>query len=92
MLLAATAERLTEIWREVFELPAIGPRQSFFALGGDSLKATQVVARIEESFGVELPLDCLFSAPTVAELAELVDGLAGAASPEAPPLAAMPRS
>ena len=92
VLLAATAERLTEIWREVFELPAIGPRQSFFALGGDSLKATQVVARIEESFGVELPLDCLFSAPTVAELAELVDGLAGAASPEAPPLAAMPRS
>src|SRR5205085_10581883 len=53
-----------------------------------SLKATQMVSRINEAFGVELPLDALFATPTLAGLAEILDGAAAPALPEAPPLAA----
>ncbi len=89
-----TEERLAAIWHEVFEGRRFGMTESFFALGGDSLKATQMVSRINETFGVELPLDTLFTTPTLAALAELLDGRAGAeggATPEAPPLVALRR-
>jgi amino acid adenylation domain-containing protein len=87
-----TEERLAAIWSEVFEGRAAGVRDNFFEFGGDSLKATQMVSRINETFGVELPLDTLLTMPNIAALGELLDGLAGSMGgtvPEAPPLAAM---
>jgi len=71
---------LAAIWREVLRLDRIGIEDNFFELGGHSLLATQVVTRVEERFGVELPLRAVFEAPTVAGLAErIVDlGLDGA--------------
>ncbi|HYG61561.1 MAG TPA: condensation domain-containing protein, partial [Thermoanaerobaculia bacterium] len=86
-----TEERLALIWCEVFEVAAAGVEDGFFEMGGDSLRATQMVSRINEAFGVELPLDSLFSSPTIAGLAALLDGMAAPAVPEAPPLRAVPR-
>jgi amino acid adenylation domain-containing protein len=80
-----TEERLVKIWREVFELSEIGVEDNFFTLGGDSLRAMQLVARIDEALGVELPLDCLFSTPTIAGVAGLIAGMPAPAMQEAPP-------
>ena len=65
-------ERLTEIWASVLGIDPPGIHDNFFQSGGDSLAATQVVARLRHEFQVELPIESLFDKPTVAELAELV--------------------
>ena len=60
------------IWEEVLARPAIGRHDNFFALGGDSLRGTQVMARVREVLQVELTVDRLFEVPTVAELADFI--------------------
>ncbi|HEX4728386.1 MAG TPA: phosphopantetheine-binding protein, partial [Jatrophihabitans sp.] len=67
-------ERLERIWAEVLELPRVGIDRSLFELGADSLRATQLLSRIREVFGVELSFDALWSAPTIAELAAVLAG------------------
>ncbi len=62
------------IWEEVLQRRSIGRRDNFFALGGDSLRATQVMARVQELLQVELTVDRLFESPTVAEFAAVIAG------------------
>ncbi|MEH1822387.1 MAG: amino acid adenylation domain-containing protein [Nostoc sp.] len=64
----ATEEVLAEIWSDVLRLEKVGIHDNFFALGGHSLSAMQVISRLRETFKVELPISCLFDYPTVVEL------------------------
>jgi aryl carrier-like protein len=63
---------LVEIWQEVLGNPKVGVTDEFLALGGDSIRATQVLARINEKTGESLTLRDLFATPTIAELASLI--------------------
>ncbi len=65
-------ERLAAIWSEVLRLERVGATDNFFELGGHSLMAMQVLARVQEAFGIELPLRTMFDNPTVAALAEAI--------------------
>ncbi|MET0647638.1 MAG: amino acid adenylation domain-containing protein [Pyrinomonadaceae bacterium] len=67
-----TQEALASIWLEVLRKPRVGAHDSFFELGGDSLSATQVVARIGQRLNVVIELRDLFLFPTLTELARQV--------------------
>jgi acyl carrier protein len=69
----STETVLEGIWREVLEREQVGIHDNFFQLGGHSLLAAQIIARISQSFDVEIPVRMIFEAPTIAELAETVD-------------------
>jgi amino acid adenylation domain-containing protein len=72
-----TEETLAGIWAETLRLDRVGVTESFFDLGGHSLLATLMIARVQQVFGVEVPLRAIFDEPTVAELAGRVDAALG---------------
>ncbi|HEY3822948.1 MAG TPA: amino acid adenylation domain-containing protein [Bryobacteraceae bacterium] len=61
---------LADIWRQVLNLPRIGIHENFFDAGGHSLLALQLVSRIREDLGADLPLAAVFRSPTIAALGE----------------------
>jgi amino acid adenylation domain-containing protein len=67
-----TEEIVASIWAQVLHLERVGIHDNFFDRGGHSLLATQIIARLRETFQVELPLQSFFQAPTVAQMAEVV--------------------
>ncbi len=77
---------ILEVWREVLNARNAGIQDNFFDLGGHSLTAMQVVARLRGLLDTEIPLSVLFESPTVAGLAGRIAALQGAASSEIPPL------
>ena len=66
-------ELLAGIWMEVLGVGAVSRGANFFELGGHSLLLTQVMVRVREVLGVELPLRLLFELPTLAELASEIE-------------------
>jgi acyl transferase domain-containing protein/SAM-dependent methyltransferase len=68
-----TERKLAEIWSDQLGVTEVGIHDGFFDLGGHSLLAVQVASQIRDQFQIELPVLKLFQAPTVSELAILVD-------------------
>ncbi len=67
--LSKTELTLTEIWRDVLQVPDIGPTSNFFELGGHSLLAMRLMSKVASTFGVKINVMTLFQAPTVREFA-----------------------
>ncbi|MEJ6022289.1 type I polyketide synthase [Ramlibacter sp. PS4R-6] len=63
---------LADVWRELLGVDDVAPDDDFFALGGHSLAAVRLFARIRKQYSVDLPLATLFQAPTLGALAALV--------------------
>ncbi|HZO71112.1 MAG TPA: amino acid adenylation domain-containing protein [Ktedonobacteraceae bacterium] len=66
-------EIVAGIWSEVLHLERTGRTDHFFKLGGHSLQATQVIARLREIMRIELPVRAVYDAPTVAALAARIE-------------------
>jgi amino acid adenylation domain-containing protein len=83
---------LVKIWSQVLGLERVGVHENFFDLGGHSLLATRVVSRVREYYKIELSLRSFFEAPTVAQIAGLIQQAkeGGAPSP-LPKISRVPR-
>ncbi len=60
---------LVRIWEQVLQRESIGVHDNFFDLGGTSLEAVRIFAKIEEVFHKRLPLSLILGAPTIQQLA-----------------------
>ena len=78
----ATEQTIAEIWAALLGVDRVGVHDDFFELGGHSLLAMQVLSRVRDAFGVELPLQRLFEDATIAGLGEHLDTLRWAAGGE----------
>jgi amino acid adenylation domain-containing protein len=99
-LLAAPASALRpiEAWiaalfRALLDVDDVNRESDFFALGGHSLTAARLVARLRADHGIDLPLLAVFEAPTLAALARRVEAaLAAPARSPLPPLVRVPHA
>lgn len=64
--------QLAVLWEELLVVDRVSIRDSFFDLGGHSLVAAQLFARIEAALGVRLPLATLLQSPTIEDLAAVI--------------------
>lgn len=87
----STETALIEIWQELLQLQHVNRHDNFFEVGGHSLLATQMTSRIRDTFKLELPLKNIFAAPTIAQLAPILDALRDT-TPNTPPLVRLDRT
>ena len=83
-----TEETLVQFWEEVLQRHPVGIYDNFFDLGGHSLKAAQLISRIQKHFSRKIPFRIFFTAPSVADLATQ---LAGSTELELPPIESIPK-
>jgi acyl-coenzyme A synthetase/AMP-(fatty) acid ligase/acyl carrier protein len=68
-----TEQKLADIWSEVLRLDPIGIDDNFFEIGGHSLLAVKVIARVRKEFGVEVAMRSLFEEPTIAGFSRAIE-------------------
>ncbi|MBT5872874.1 MAG: amino acid adenylation domain-containing protein [Candidatus Latescibacteria bacterium] len=68
-------EAIAEIWEETLQIGQVGIRDNFFEIGGNSLIAVRLFAKINDRFGVDLPLAAIFEAPNIEESSKLIGNL-----------------
>ncbi|HYD31064.1 MAG TPA: amino acid adenylation domain-containing protein [Azospirillaceae bacterium] len=79
--LTSGEERVLAVWRQVLERDDIGLEDDFFALGGDSIRAIQIVSRLQQG-GMRAEIRDIFQNPTVGQFALVVQAVTVTASQE----------
>nr|WP_309245933.1 non-ribosomal peptide synthase/polyketide synthase [Bacillus glycinifermentans] len=69
----AAEEKLVSIWKEVLGIDKIGISHNFFEIGGHSLKAAALAAKMHKELNVEVPLRQIFETPTIKDLGEFIE-------------------
>ena len=70
----STERELLKVWEQVLNVHPIGIRNNFFDLGGHSLLAIRLLNRVEDVFGIRLPIAAIFQSPTIEEMALVLIG------------------
>lgn len=65
-------ERLLQLWQELLGMDVISVEDDFFEIGGYSLLAIRMFARVKQMFEKDLPVSTIFEAPTIAKLAKIL--------------------
>ncbi|WP_019435944.1 amino acid adenylation domain-containing protein [Streptomyces sp. AA0539] len=84
----STEQRVAALWKRSMKRDAVSVHDDFFASGGNSLIAVGLINRINRELGTTLPLQVLFEAPTIEELARRIGGKEAAESSRLVPLRA----
>ncbi|HEY0858679.1 MAG TPA: amino acid adenylation domain-containing protein, partial [Albitalea sp.] len=81
-----TETALARLWCELLKIERVGRHDSFFELGGHSLLAVRLIARVQQSLGVQLGLAQLFDQPRLEAIARQLDAAAPAEAASIPPI------
>jgi hypothetical protein len=81
--------KLTEIWQDVLNIHRIGVHNSFFDLGGNSIKAILLTARVRKALGAHISVESVFRTGTIAGMARVVESALQAQSPQGKPIQPM---
>lgn len=65
-------EEIGAIWASVLGVSTVVPDDDFFALGGDSVKAVELLSEVNEKYGVDLSMDVMFDSPALARFVDIV--------------------
>jgi acyl carrier protein len=63
---------MAEVWKRILKVEAVGPEDNFFKLGGDSLMAAELMAYVEETFGLQVDPVELFENPTLSNFVRVL--------------------
>jgi acyl transferase domain-containing protein/thioesterase domain-containing protein/NAD(P)-dependent dehydrogenase (short-subunit alcohol dehydrogenase family)/acyl carrier protein len=77
-------KKMVVIWQEVLGIETVGIYDDFFELGGESLIGVRLFTQIRKAFGINLPLDSLFTTPSVAQVSEIIAEEIGEVAPAQP--------
>lgn len=70
-----TEKKLAELWSEILHIDRVGVLDNFFAVGGTSILATQLIVKFKECFGVEMPVRIFFDKSNIEQIALYIDAL-----------------
>ncbi|MEO7976384.1 amino acid adenylation domain-containing protein [Flavobacterium sp.] len=68
-------KKMVAIWQEILKRDKIGIEDSFFALGGHSLKAMNVISKIQKEFNIKIELKELYKEPTISNLVRYIESI-----------------
>ncbi|MDM8543253.1 amino acid adenylation domain-containing protein [Desulfococcaceae bacterium HSG9] len=68
-----TEIQLADIWSKVLKIKGVSRNDNFFHIGGDSLRAVQIIVRVNKAMSIELPQQSLYHYPTIASLARYIE-------------------